>query len=101
MSAPWPLILSLGAVTLAPRLLPALWGQRFAPPRWFRRWLDAVPYAALGALIFPGILTADPKTPLTGLAAGAAALLAAGLRLPAYAAAIASVLAATLVQALR
>ena len=52
-------------------------------------------------LIFPGILIADPSTPLTGLAAGAAAALAALLRVPAYGAAVASVCAAALVQALR
>ena len=94
------LILALSLSTALPRLLPAFLGDRFQPPEAFRRWLDAVPFAALGALIFPGILSADPSTPLTGLAAGAAALAASLLRAPAYGAAIASVLAAALVQAL-
>ena len=95
-----PLILGLSAATAIPRLLPAFLGERFRPPKAFRRWLDAVPFAALGGLIFPGILSADPNTPLTGLAAGAAALAASLLRVPAYGAAVASVLAAALVQAL-
>lgn len=95
------LIVALSAATAVTRLLPAILGHGFEPPRIFRRWLDAVPYAALGALIFPGILNADPATPLTGLAAGAAALAASWLKAPAYGAAVASVFAAALVQALR
>ena len=94
------LILGLSAATAVPRLLPAFLGERFRPPKAFRRWLDAVPFAALGALIFPGILSADPNTPMTGLAAAVAALAASWLRAPAYGAAVASVLAAALVQAL-
>ncbi|HVI49643.1 MAG TPA: AzlD domain-containing protein [Candidatus Sulfotelmatobacter sp.] len=95
------LIAALSAATAVPRLLPAVLGQRFEPPKAFRRWLDAVPYAALGGLIFPGILNADPATPWTGLAAGAAALAAAALGAPAYGVAVASVFAAALVQGLR
>jgi len=100
MSPELPLILGLSAATAIPRLLPAVLGRGFQPPKAFRRWLDAVPYAALGALIFPGILNADPATPLTGLAAGAAALAVSLLRAPAYGAAVAAVLAAALVQSL-
>ena len=95
------LIAGLSASTVLPRLLPACLGPRFQPPKAFRRWLDAVPFAALGALLFPGILNADPQSELTGLAAGAAAVAAAWFGLPAYGAAVVSVLAATLVQTLR
>ncbi len=33
-------------------------------PRWIRRWLSFFPYAALGSLIFPGILTVVDGRPL-------------------------------------
>jgi|GEM_PF-1085673 len=100
MSPELPLILGLSLATALPRLAPALLGDRFRPPKALHRWLDAVPFAALGALIFPGILNADPTTPWVGVAAGAAALLASWLRAPAYGAALAAVLAAALAQAL-
>lgn len=96
MTASLLLILGMTAVTLLPRLAPALLPPGFALPPVLRRWLEQVPCAALGALIFPGILDADG--PWTGAAAAAAAVAAALLRLPAFAAALAAVLAAVAVK---
>jgi branched-subunit amino acid transport protein len=66
----------MALVTYIPRLLPALFLDRFQFPGWFRKWLRSIPYAALGALIFPGVLLVDRDQPLLGLAGG---LVATGL----------------------
>jgi branched-subunit amino acid transport protein len=68
------LILGMALVTYIPRLLPALFLDRFQFPGWFDRWLKSIPYAALGALIFPGVLLVDQDRPLIGLLGGLTAL---------------------------
>lgn len=75
------LILGMALVTYIPRLLPALFLDRFKFPQWFQRWLRNIPYAALGALIFPGVILVDKDQPLLGLAGGAVAFLLAVLNL--------------------
>ena len=62
-------------VTFIPRLIPFLFARQLDLPRWVKKWLKLFPYAALGALIFPGILEAVPGNP--ALAAGAGILAAA------------------------
>jgi len=62
------LILGMAAVTYIPRLLPALFLDRVKFPDWFRKWLNSIPYAALGALIFPGVILVEKDQPLLGLA---------------------------------
>ncbi|MFN2113030.1 MAG: AzlD domain-containing protein [Anaerolineales bacterium] len=64
------IILGMALVTYLPRLLPALFMDRFQFPAWFKKWLKSIPYAALGALIFPGVLLVDRDQPLLGLAGG-------------------------------
>lgn len=66
----------MALVTYLPRLLPALFMDRFRFPAWFRKWLKSIPYAVLGALIFPGVLLVDRDQPLLGFAGG---MVAAGL----------------------
>jgi branched-subunit amino acid transport protein len=68
------LILGMALVTYLPRLLPALFLDRIQFPAWFQKWLKSIPYAALGALIFPGVLLVDPDQPLIGLLGGLTAL---------------------------
>jgi len=68
------LILGMTLVTYLPRLLPAIFLDRFEFPGWFKRWLKNIPYAALGALIFPGVLLVDQEQPLLGLLGGLSAL---------------------------
>jgi len=98
MSTELALVLGMAAVTVVPRILPAFVAGRRTPPRRVRQWLDAVPYAALGALIFPGVIAADPARWTTGVAAGLAALVAALLRAPVFVAGLASVAAAVAVR---
>lgn len=73
-SSMWIMIFGMTAVTYIPRLLPfiALDTDRF--PRRLVRILKNIPYAVLGALIFPGILTADPN-PWFGVVGGLSAVL--------------------------
>lgn len=98
MSTELALILGMSAVTMIPRMLPALFAGRWQPPRKVRQWLDAVPYAALGALILPGIITSDITHWQAGAAAGVAALIAALLRAPAFICGAVAVGAAVLVR---
>ena len=69
----WLMVLGMGVVTYLPRTLPLLLGSEMRLPLWLERWLKLVPYAALGALIFPGILTVDPARPWIGILGGIAA----------------------------
>lgn len=73
----WLLIAGMFVVTYLPRVVPFLLGREIELPLWVRRWLDCFPYAALGALIFPGILQAVPGRPWLSLGAGAVAAAAA------------------------
>jgi branched-subunit amino acid transport protein len=68
------LLAGMFLVTYIPRLIPFLFASRLDLPPWVQKWLKFFPYAALGALIFPGILTAVPGRPV--LAAGAGILAA-------------------------
>ncbi len=74
----WLLIGGMFLVTYVPRALPFLLGRELPFPRWLRRWLRLFPYAALGALILPGILDAAPGRSWVGWSAG---LLAAAVSL--------------------
>jgi len=76
------IILGMAVVTAVPRVLPAFLPSEMELPSWVRRWLAAVPYAALGALIFPGILSVDPSRPWVGLLGGLGALLPAWKGMP-------------------
>ena len=75
------LITGMAVVTYLPRLLPALFLDRFKFPAWFEKWLKSIPYAALGALIFPGVLLVKEDQPLVGLVGGVMALFLALLNL--------------------
>jgi len=73
----WATIAGMCVATFLPRIIPLLFGRDLALPRWVARWLSFFPYAALGGLIFPGILSVIQGRPWIGLAAGACAAAAA------------------------
>lgn len=75
------IVLGMSIVTILPRLLPSLIVGRIQFPKWMNRFLSAIPYAALGALIFPGILSVDEGNPQIGLIGGLVAVVLAYLRL--------------------
>jgi branched-subunit amino acid transport protein len=73
----WIVIGGMCLVTYVPRVLPFILGRELRLPRWIARWLSFFPYAALGSLIFPGILSVVEGRPWIGLAAGGCAALLA------------------------
>lgn len=75
------IIIGMAVVTAVPRVLPAWLLDRARPTPRIEAWLSHVPYAVLGALIFPGIMTVHPDRPLVGLSAGVVAASLAWWRL--------------------
>ncbi|ADU31200.1 AzlD domain-containing protein [Evansella cellulosilytica] len=82
MSTPffW-MIVGMGIVTYIPRLLPLIMLQTENWPKWSKRMLSRVPYAVLGALIFPGILTVNENF-YYGIIGGLIAIALAYLKMP-------------------
>lgn len=75
------IIIGMGIVTYIPRMLPlVLFHTNHLHPR-IQGILKNVPFAILGALIFPGVLTINPDSYLYGIIGAAAAFIAAWLNL--------------------
>jgi len=55
----WLIILGMTLVTYIPRMAPMVLVEAERLPDAVTRMLKNIPYAALGALIFPGILSVD------------------------------------------
>lgn len=77
------LITALCAVTIIPRIIPAFIVDRLMLPEWCVTYLNYIPYAALGVLIFPGILNAV-EHPIHGMLGGFFAVILALLRVPLF-----------------
>ena len=58
----WQLVLLMGIATYIPRMLPIVFLSNIRLPRFLNSFLRFVPYAALSALIFPGILSSTGNT---------------------------------------
>lgn len=71
------IIIGMSLVTMIPRMIPAYIVDRVHFPDWLNRWLNAIPYAALGALTFPGILSIRPEHPHVGIIGGIVAIVLA------------------------
>lgn len=67
------IIIGMSIVTMLPRIIPAFIVEKMQYRPWVNRWLASIPYAALGALIFPGILTVRAEEPQIGLIGGVVA----------------------------
>jgi branched-subunit amino acid transport protein len=57
MSSTMLIIAGMAIVTYIPRMFPFIFMEKIKIPAFVQRILRNVPYAMLGALIFPGILT--------------------------------------------
>lgn len=68
------IIIGMAIVTAIPRIIPSVIVDKFIFRDWMNRWLQAIPYAALGALIFPGILSVKSGSPHVGLIGGFVAI---------------------------
>ncbi|MEG6575109.1 AzlD domain-containing protein [Caldibacillus debilis] len=75
------LIIGMGLVTFLPRAIPLTVLQGIKFPPFLQEVLKNVPYAILGALIFPGIFFIDGENVLLGIigALGAFALAFSGV----------------------
>lgn len=75
------IIIGMSLVTMIPRIIPAFIVEKFVFKDWINRWLSAIPYAALGAMIFPGILYVKDNDPSVGIIGGIVAIILAFLGL--------------------
>ncbi|MBU9721830.1 MULTISPECIES: AzlD domain-containing protein [Bacillaceae] len=75
------MIIGMGVVTYIPRLMPLVLLKTENWPAWSKRMLSRVPYAVLGALIFPGIIYVHENL-LFGLLGGFVAIILAYIGTP-------------------
>jgi branched-subunit amino acid transport protein len=59
----WLLILGMAVVTYVPRALPAVLIEKMHFSPKVEKFLQLIPYTAMAALIFPGVLSADAARP--------------------------------------
>lgn len=69
------IIIGMSLATMIPRFIPAFIVDKFIFKEWINRWLQAIPYAALGALSFPAILSVKEDEPHIGLFGGIVAII--------------------------
>jgi branched-subunit amino acid transport protein len=69
------IIAGMSLATMLPRLIPVFIVEKLQFRPWLNRMLSAIPFAALGALIFPGIITVIPEQPHIGIIGGIVAVL--------------------------
>lgn len=70
------LVFSMGAVTYLPRMMPLFLLHEKKLPKHVNSFMQFIPFAALGALIFPGVLFSTGSV-VSALAGAAVALLLA------------------------
>ena len=76
------LILAMGVVTYSSRALPAFLINKMNFSPRAEQFLRLIPYTAMTALIFPGILTVDAARPEIGIVGGLAVVLLAWKKAP-------------------
>ena len=64
------LILGMAAVTYIPRAIPAVLIDKMKFGQKIEKFLKLIPYTAMAALIFPGVLTVDSEKTYIGIAGG-------------------------------
>lgn len=75
------IIIGMALATMIPRVIPSFIVNKLMFREWINNWLQAIPYAALGALIFPGILSVIEGEPHIGIIGGITAIILALLNL--------------------
>jgi branched-subunit amino acid transport protein len=76
------LIIGMTLVTYIPRAIPAVLIDKMRFSTKADRYLSIIPYTAMTALIFPGILTMDPSSVWIGIIGGVTAVLLSLKKLP-------------------
>jgi len=77
-----PLLLGMMAVTYLPRLIPFLFVDKMHITGKVKKFLSLIPYTAMAALIFPGVITTDASRWEIGIVGGAVAGLLAWRKVP-------------------
>lgn len=85
------LVIGMALVTYVPRALPAFLIGRMHLGSRTEKFLRMIPYTAMTALIFPGILSVHPGHWWIGLAGGAAAFFLAWKKVPMIACVLATI----------
>lgn len=75
------LVLGMSLVTYIPRALPAPLLGRLKLSAGMEKFLNLIPYTAMAALIFPGVISVDAN-PVIGIAGGLTALILAWRKCP-------------------
>ncbi len=76
------LIVGMGIVTYIPRALPVLFIEKIKFGDKVEKFLKLIPYTAMAALIFPGVLYVDEDYPLVGILGGVVAVILGLKKLP-------------------
>ena len=88
------LILGMAAVTFIPRILPAFIVDKIKMNRYAERFLKLIPYTAMAALVFPGVIgVGDGRWYIGAVGAAVAILLSLIPKIPSWVVVILSVLA--------
>lgn len=74
------IVVGMAAVTYIPRMLPMVLLQEMELSPFMNRFLEFIPYAALSALVFPGILSSTNST-VSAVIGGSVAVVLAYFRL--------------------
>lgn len=76
------LIVGMTVVTYIPRAIPAVLIDKMRLSAKAEQFLSLIPYTAMTALIFPGILTMDPNSIWIGVVGGVTAVLLGWRKMP-------------------
>lgn len=76
------LILGMTLVTYLPRVLPFFFVKKLHFGKKTEKFLKLIPYTAMSALVFPGVLTVDGANPVIGIAGTAVAAMLAWRKCP-------------------
>ncbi len=76
------LILGMAVVTFIPRAIPAVLVDKMHFGPRTEKFLKLIPYTAMAALIFPGVLTVDSANPIIGITGGLVAAVLAWRKCP-------------------
>lgn len=87
------LLLGMSLATYIPRMLPAAFIDKFSFGGRVEKFLRLIPYTAMAALIYPGILGVDADHFWIGIVGGAVAAIIAAFRLPMVLAVLGAIIA--------
>lgn len=76
------LIIGMGIVTYIPRMLPAILVEKIKFNKKMEKFLSLIPYTAMAALIFPGVLSVDDGNIAIGLVGAFVAVILSWMKMP-------------------